>query len=77
MPAVKDILRHVSTEVAGRKRKCYRYPTKHVITKGELCLVVKDGSQTKNTYCLICAHEILHKAQIRLTDLTRITSPPD
>ena len=70
MPAVKDILKHLATQVAGRKRKCYRQPRKHVILKGELCLVVKDGPQDQRTYCGVCASEILDLAQHRLTDLT-------
>ncbi|MBI5738862.1 MAG: hypothetical protein HY997_23620 [Mycolicibacterium neoaurum] len=75
MPAVKDVLRHLTTEVAGKKRKCYRHPTKHVISKGELCLVVKDGPQDQSTYCLICAREILELARVRLSDLTVQTLP--
>lgn len=69
MAAVKDVLRHVSTEIAGRKRKCYRKPNGHVITKGEPCLVVRDGPQNQRTYCSTCAREILNKAQTRLTEL--------
>ena len=70
MPAVKDVLRHLTTEVAGRRRKCYRQPANHAILKGELCLVVKDGPQKQRTYCGVCAAEILELAQHRLTDLT-------
>ena len=39
MAAVKNILKHVSAEVAGRRRKCYRKKA-HVILKGDPCLVV-------------------------------------
>lgn len=69
MAAIKDVLRHVSTEIAGRKRKCYRKPNEHVITKGDPCLVVRDGPQQQRTYCVECAGDILDKAQTRLTDL--------
>jgi hypothetical protein len=69
MAAVKDVLRHVSAEVAGRKRKCYRKPNAHVITKGDPCLVVRDGPQQQRTYCVDCAREILDKAQARLDKL--------
>jgi hypothetical protein len=65
MPAVKDILRHVRVEQAQRKRKCNRHPSKHVISKGELCLVVQNGQDEPN-YCLPCADEILALAQRNL-----------
>ena len=71
MPAVKDVMRHVTIEVAGKKRKCYRQPNKHVIIKGERCLVVADGPQDRSTYCVCCAAEILQLAQSRLTDLSQ------
>lgn len=68
MAAVKNILKHVSAEVAGRRRKCYRKKT-HVILKGEPCLVVRDGPQNQTTYCTVCASEILAKANGALADL--------
>lgn len=75
MAAVKNILKHVSAEVAGRRRKCYRKKT-HVILKGEPCLVVRDGPQSQTTYCTLCASEILAKADELLADLhMHITAP--
>ena len=71
MPAVKDVLRHVTTHIAGKQRKCYRQPRKHVIAKGDLCLVVRDGPQKQSTYCMTCAREILDLAEIRLEGLQR------
>lgn len=71
MPAVKDVMRHVTIEVAGRKRKCYRQPEKHVIVKGERCLVVVDGAHDRSTYCVTCGVEILQLARSRLNDLTQ------
>jgi hypothetical protein len=71
MPAVKDVMRHITIEVAGKKRKCYRQPSKHVIAKGERCLVVADGPQDRSTYCVTCACEILRLAQVRLTHLSQ------
>lgn len=68
MAAVKDILKHVSAEVAGRRRKCYRKKA-HVILKGHPCLVVRDGPQRKTTYCTVCASEILAKADVSVEDL--------
>ena len=69
MPAVKDVVRHLTTEVAGRRRKCYRQPLKHTILKGEICLTVKDGPQQTRTYCQACAREIIELAQGRLSEL--------
>ena len=71
MPAVKDVLKHVTMQVAGRQRKCYRQPRKHLIVKGELCLVVRDGPQRQSTYCMTCASEILDLAETRLEGLRR------
>lgn len=68
MAAVKNILKHVGTEVAGRRRKCNRKGT-HVILKGEPCLVVRDGPQSQSTYCTACASEILARAYGSLADL--------
>lgn len=68
MAAVKNILKHVNAEVAGRRRKCYRKRT-HVILKGDPCLVVRDGPQNQSTYCTVCASEILTKANGALADL--------
>jgi hypothetical protein len=64
MAKVKQVLKHVSVEAAQRKRKCFRKPNAHEITKGELCLVIKDGaSGGKSNYCLECAEPILDQAQ--------------
>lgn len=68
MAAVKNILKHVSVEVAGKRRRCYRKRT-HVILKGDTCLVVHDGPQHQTTYCAVCASEILVKADASLADL--------
>ena len=68
MAAVKNILKHVSAEVTGRRRKCSRKKA-HVILKGDPCLVVRDGPQSQRTYCTVCASEILTKADVSLADL--------
>ncbi len=68
MAAVKNILKHVSAEVAGRRRKCYHQKA-HVILKGDPCLVVQDGPQNQTTYCSACASEILAKADSSLAGL--------
>lgn len=70
MPQVKQVLKHVSVEEAQRKRKCYRKPSAHEITKGQACLVVKDGtSGGARNYCPACAEPILDKAQQDLDTL--------
>ncbi len=69
MAAVKNVLKHLSTEVAGRKRKCY-HTKNHEILKGETCLVVRDGPQSHSTYCSACAADILAKAGQLLSDLS-------
>ncbi|NLS11183.1 hypothetical protein HGQ17_14490 [Nesterenkonia sp. MY13] len=77
MAAVKNILKHVSPEIAGRRRKCYRKKA-HVILKGEPCLVVHDGPQSQTTYCTVCASEILTKANGALANLhAHFTAPHD
>lgn len=68
MAAVKDVLKHLRIEVAGRRRKCNRKKT-HTIFKGEACLVVRDGPQSQTTYCAVCAAEILAKADESLAAL--------
>lgn len=65
MPAVKNVLKHVSTETAGRKRKCWRSNT-HLIAKGDLCLVVVEGPTDKTTYCAVCARLIIDRARQEL-----------
>lgn len=77
MAAVKNILKHVHAEVAGRRRKCYRKKT-HIILKGDPCLAVRDGAQNQTTYCTVCASEILTKANGALADLyTHFAAPHD
>ena len=70
MPKVKQVLKHVSVEEAQRKRKCYRKPSAHEITNGEVCLVVKDeASGGSRNYCPECAEPILDQAQEDLDTL--------
>lgn len=69
MKAPRDILKHVSIEVAKAKRKCYR-TGKHTIVKGEVCIVIQEGNfgGSKN-YCISCAREILEAAGTKLDSL--------
>lgn len=69
MATTKDVLKHLSTEVAGRKRKC-NHTKKHEILKGQTCLVVRDGPQSQTTYCSACAADILAKASKSLSELS-------
>lgn len=67
MPAVRDILKHVSVEPAARQRKCHRCGAK-VIKAGEACLVVKEEQGTSN-YCREHAAEILDKAAVQFSSI--------
>lgn len=70
MPQVRRVLGAVSVEIAVRKRICYRDRRNHVVTKGSVCLVVKDaaGGGSKN-YCVTCALAILDQAADDLQSL--------
>ena len=68
MPKVKQVLKHVSVQTAAAKRKCYRKPKAHQITKGDVCLVVSESGYKRN-YCPECAVPILDTAQ---DDLDRL-----
>ena len=68
MPKVKDILVHVSVEVAVKKRKCHRSGGKHGIRAGEPCLVIREGLSRRN-YCRECSAPILELAGTRLTKI--------
>lgn len=69
MRAPRDILKHVQVETAARKRKCHRNK-KHFVSKGEPCLVIKEGAfaGSKN-YCVECAMEIINAANSKLLSL--------
>lgn len=70
MHQIKDIIIHVSVEVAGRTRKCHHSRGKHSISKGEPCLVIKGGSyNAARNYCRECAEPILKKAELRLAEI--------
>jgi hypothetical protein len=69
--APRDILKHVSVEIAKARRKCYR-DRSHQIAKGERCLVIREGSfgGSKN-YCSVCAAAILTAAESKQAALRR------
>jgi hypothetical protein len=68
MPAVRDILGHVSAESAVRERKCTRNKAKKEnIAAGELCLVVKSGPMNSpQSYCVEHAQPMLDGAWKKL-----------
>lgn len=70
MPPIRDILVHVDSEVALKRRKCHR-SAKHSIRAGELCLVVKETPGRKN-YCRDCATQVLDQADARLRNLRQM-----
>lgn len=71
MAKIRDVLKHVSVEVASRKRKCHR-DSKHTISGGTSCLVIKEGMMAgSKNYCSTCAVEILTVAEAKLLQLGR------
>lgn len=53
----KSVLVGVRVVEAGRSRKCYHAPD-HTISKGDICLEVKDRMAWKG-YCADCARAML------------------
>jgi hypothetical protein len=68
MPKVRDIICHVSVEIASRKRICHRNRKDHTIHGGQACLVVREESGGKRNYCAVCAKEIVACARRRLSE---------
>lgn len=67
MPAIRDILVHVSTENAVRERKCTRNKKKEKIAGGQPCLVVKTGpTNSPQSYCVEHAKLMLDAAWQKL-----------
>jgi hypothetical protein len=70
MPQIRHVLGAVSVETAARKRLCYRDRKKHQVSKGELCLVIKDGASSgSKNYCVPCGLAILDQAADDLQQL--------
>ena len=69
MPKVREVIGHVTVEVAKRKRKCTRMPKKHSILQGETCLVIKGGTyNAPQSYCKECGLEIISVAEAAIQD---------
>jgi len=69
MAQVRDILIHVTVEVAERQRTCHRNRKDHSITKGIACLAVYEGDGQRKNYCGRCAEDILIKAKAKLAGI--------
>lgn len=64
MAKVRQVLGHVSVEVAQRRRVCHRNRRQHSIAKDVACLVVRDpATGNSKNYCFRCAEAILDRAE--------------
>ena len=72
MPKIRDILSHVSVEVAKARRICHRNRKEHSISKDTPCLVIRDAATGggKN-YCPACAPAILGQAKVRIAEMEK------
>lgn len=72
MPRVRDILTHVTVEIAEGRRKCHFSRGKHGIAKATAHLAVKGGPfGARKNYCPLCARPILELASTRIAALER------
>lgn len=63
MPKVREVLKQLRVETAGRRRKCHRNDS-HSIGRGERCLAVYDPiTSGRKNYCTECARPILDQAR--------------
>jgi len=77
MSQIRDIVIHVSADVASRKRKCHR-SKKHSIPGSFSFLSIRqsNGLGSKN-YCSVCANEILGQAIKKLQDIQSQLNNPN
>ena len=68
MAKFKSLIVSAKFEVASRKTAC-KHDKKHVITKGEFRLSVKNSTQGESYYCLSCAEDMMSQSQIKLEGL--------
>jgi hypothetical protein len=69
MPKIRDILGHVTVEIAQRKRRCRR-DAKRAIVKGEKCLVVQTGpTKDPYSYCRDNARPMLDQTWLKLAGI--------
>jgi hypothetical protein len=69
MPRVKSLVKKWRIEVAQRARHCKH--NRRTIQKGELCLVVTEGTQERSNYCREVALEMVAVARSELESLDR------
>jgi hypothetical protein len=69
MAKYKSLLISPEVVTAGRLRKCYHNPD-HSISKGEVCLEVREGLGHKG-YCAECALEMIRLAGEKLKELSK------
>lgn len=68
MAKFKSLIVSAKFEVVSRKTVC-KHDKKHVITKGEFRLSVKNSTQGESYYCLSCAMDMINQSQIKLEGL--------
>lgn len=65
MAKFKSLIISAKFEVVSRKTLC-KHDKKHVMTKGELRLNVKNSTQGESYYCLSCAKAMVTDSQSKL-----------
>ncbi|EBO4153022.1 MULTISPECIES: hypothetical protein [Enterobacteriaceae] len=65
MAKFKSLIVGAKFEVASRKTTC-KHDKKHVITKGEFRLSVKNPTQGESYYCLSCAKTMVTESLAKL-----------
>ncbi|MFP1799270.1 hypothetical protein [Lonsdalea quercina] len=68
MAKFKSLIVGAKFEVASRKTAC-KHDKKHVITKGEFRLSVKNSTQGESYYCISCARDMLIQSLVKLEGL--------
>jgi len=68
MPNHKLLILRVILEPAIRRRYCC-HKKEHVISKGELSIVVKEGQYKRKVYCKECALAMIKISFCRLKEL--------
>jgi len=75
MAKVRQLLKHVTVDIAKRGRRCHRNRA-HRIEPGAPCLVVRDdGGPHRRNYCLDCAAAILKLCADDLRELGGLLYP--
>lgn len=84
MARIRQILKHVSTEVAQGKRRCRRNQN-HSILMGDPCLVIQDDQGPyRKSYChecalpilKLCAHDLRQIRDVLYPEMIRTPTQP-